>query len=136
MKDVKLTIQVQEQHRMFQASILHSILHSIPTLGKNTANSHLQQNLTDFASAPPPLSDLAPSSDTYSPPSLPQAPELAVASDVASANVKTEESNEASSGGMSSGKKAGIAIGVIGAVCIVGFGGMLYKKRQYNIIII
>ncbi|XP_024985749.1 proline-rich receptor-like protein kinase PERK8 [Cynara cardunculus var. scolymus] len=85
--------------------------------------------------APPPSSDLSPtpSFDTSSPPSLPPAPELADASDVSSANVKTEETKEASSGGMSSGKKAGIAIGVIGAVCVVGLGGMLYKKRQYNI---
>ncbi|KAI3698187.1 hypothetical protein L6452_31299 [Arctium lappa] len=85
--------------------------------------------------APPPSSDLppAPSSDTSFPSSLPPAPELAVASDVSSANVKTEETNEASSGGMSNWKKVGIAIGVIGAACVVGFEGMLYKKRQYNI---
>ncbi|KAJ0476967.1 hypothetical protein HanHA300_Chr13g0483181 [Helianthus annuus] len=44
-----------------------------------------------------------------------------------------EEENKSSSGGMSGGKKAGIAIGVIAAACVVGFGGVLYKKRQQNI---
>ncbi|KAI3706402.1 hypothetical protein L6452_24118 [Arctium lappa] len=110
----------------------------VPQLGSDDSPSIPSPSPTTTTGsppAPPPSADLppAPSSDTSSPPSLSPAPELAVASDVSSANVKTEESKEASSGGMSTGKKAGIAIGVIGAACVVGFGGMLYKKRQYNI---
>ncbi|KAJ9178129.1 hypothetical protein P3X46_010039 [Hevea brasiliensis] len=35
--------------------------------------------------------------------------------------------------GMSGGKKAGIALGVILALCVVVVGGLVYKKRQDNI---
>ncbi|XP_075500568.1 uncharacterized protein LOC142539177 [Primulina tabacum] len=44
-----------------------------------------------------------------------------------------DESDDGSSGGMSGGKKAGIAIGVIGAASIVGIGAFVYKKRQQNL---
>ncbi|KAK9079088.1 hypothetical protein SSX86_000758 [Deinandra increscens subsp. villosa] len=95
--------------------------------------------------SPPPASDLSPSpvlspsaDDSKAPtpslsPSLSPAPEAADAGHLSSANVKSEELNKSSSGGMSGGKKAGIAIGVIAAACVVGFGGLLYKKRQQNI---
>jgi hypothetical protein len=55
-----------------------------------------------------------------------------VASDI---NVKagSEGDEEEESEGMSGGKKAGIAAAVIGAACLVGFGGLVYKKRQDNI---
>ncbi|KAL0436436.1 UNVERIFIED_CONTAM: hypothetical protein Sradi_0351500 [Sesamum radiatum] len=43
------------------------------------------------------------------------------------------ETTDDSSGGMSGGKKAGVAIGVISAACIVGLGALVYKKRQQNI---
>ncbi|KAL0390113.1 UNVERIFIED_CONTAM: hypothetical protein Scaly_0368400 [Sesamum calycinum] len=43
------------------------------------------------------------------------------------------ETKDDSSGGMSGGKKAGVAIGVISAACIVGLGALVYKKRQQNI---
>lgn len=36
-------------------------------------------------------------------------------------------------GGLSGGKKAGIAVGVIAAACLVGLGGFVYKKRQDNV---
>ncbi|KAL3530576.1 hypothetical protein ACH5RR_009898 [Cinchona calisaya] len=42
-----------------------------------------------------------------------------------------DESN--SSGGMSRRKKAGIAIGVIASVSVVGIGALVYRKRQQNI---
>ncbi|XP_057782646.1 classical arabinogalactan protein 4-like [Salvia miltiorrhiza] len=35
--------------------------------------------------------------------------------------------------GMSGGKKAGIAMGVIAAGCVVGIAAVVYKKRQQNI---
>ncbi|KAJ6403290.1 hypothetical protein OIU84_015240 [Salix udensis] len=44
-----------------------------------------------------------------------------------------EEEGGEESEGMSGGKKAGIAVGVIMAACLVGFGGLVYKKRQDNI---
>lgn len=44
-----------------------------------------------------------------------------------------DESDDGSSGGMSGGKKAGIAIGVIGAASVVGIGAFVYKKRQRNL---
>ncbi|KAM0045181.1 hypothetical protein Hdeb2414_s0009g00301091 [Helianthus debilis subsp. tardiflorus] len=90
--------------------------------------------------SPPPASDLtpspsqsqspAPASDKSAAPA--PAPETADSGDLAS-SLKNEEENKSSSGGMSGGEKAGIAIGVIAAVCVVGFGGVLYKKRQQNI---
>lgn len=43
----------------------------------------------------------------------------------------TEEAS--AGGGMNGGKKAGIAVGVIAAACLVGLGGLVYKKRQDNI---
>ncbi|XP_052191556.1 vegetative cell wall protein gp1-like [Diospyros lotus] len=47
-------------------------------------------------------------------------------------NAEGEEANE-SSGGLKGGQKAGIAIGVVAAACVVGFGALVYKKRQQNI---
>ncbi|KAK1429135.1 hypothetical protein QVD17_11338 [Tagetes erecta] len=87
--------------------------------------------------SPPPASDLPPApaslpSDLPKTPSISPAPETADAGDL-STNVKSEEPSNSSSGGMSAGKKAGIAIGVIAAACVIGFGGLLYKKRQQNI---
>ncbi|KAJ6937622.1 hypothetical protein NC652_012054 [Populus alba x Populus x berolinensis] len=61
-------------------------------------------------------------------------PDPSVASDI---NVKAGSGNqddeEEESEGMSGGEKAGIAAAVIGAACLVGFGGLVYKKRQDNI---
>lgn len=61
-------------------------------------------------------------------------PDPSVASDI---NVKagsgSQDDEEQGSEGMSGGKKAGIAAAVIGAACLVGFGGLVYKKRQDNI---
>ncbi|XP_022964902.1 proline-rich receptor-like protein kinase PERK10 [Cucurbita moschata] len=75
--------------------------------------------------APPP-SDLPPSSSPSPPPSE--------ASDISRNNVsKNDESDEESKNGMSGAQKFGIAIGVIAAVALIGFGGLVYKKRQDNI---
>ncbi|KAL6510912.1 hypothetical protein OROGR_022036 [Orobanche gracilis] len=43
------------------------------------------------------------------------------------------ETKDDASGGMSGGKKTGVAVGVIASVCIVGVGALVYKKRQMNI---
>ncbi|CAI0453045.1 unnamed protein product [Linum tenue] len=45
----------------------------------------------------------------------------------------TEDGEIGDSSGMSGGKKAGIAVGLVAAVCVVGFGGMVYRKRQQNL---
>ncbi|XP_047317399.1 probable aquaporin PIP2-8 [Impatiens glandulifera] len=47
-------------------------------------------------------------------------------------NLVEEETSKEKSG-MSAGKKAGIAFGVIAGLCVVGFAGFVYKKRQQNI---
>ncbi|XP_022970449.1 proline-rich receptor-like protein kinase PERK10 isoform X2 [Cucurbita maxima] len=75
--------------------------------------------------APPP-SDLPPSSSP--------SPSPSEASDISRNNVsKNDESDEESKNGMSGAQKFGIAIGVIAAVALIGFGGLVYKKRQDNI---
>ncbi|KAL6544981.1 hypothetical protein OROHE_009888 [Orobanche hederae] len=94
--------------------------------------------------APPP-SDLAPNSpspapspgnDDYDARKKSTSPAPVVAGDVShedqSRGVDLETKDD-SSGGMSGGKKTGVAIGVIAAVCIVGVGALVYKKRQRNI---
>ncbi|KGN46836.1 proline-rich receptor-like protein kinase PERK9 [Cucumis sativus] len=85
--------------------------------------------------APPP-SDLP---HTPSPaPLLPpvSSPSISPAADSDSSNITSGgggEDSEVSKGGMNGGKKAGIAVGVIAALCFVGIGGFVYKKRQDNI---
>ncbi|KAL4560911.1 hypothetical protein LXL04_033067 [Taraxacum kok-saghyz] len=76
-------------------------------------------------------SDLSPSPapSSFSPSPSPSPSE---ASDM-TVDVKNQKPEESSSEGMSGGKKAGVAFGVIAAACFVGFGGMVYKKRQQNI---
>ncbi|KAK9058589.1 hypothetical protein SSX86_023431 [Deinandra increscens subsp. villosa] len=52
----------------------------------------------------------------------------------ATAETESEDRNESpASGGMSGGKKVGIAFGLTAAACFVGFGGVLYRKRRENI---
>ncbi|XP_047964817.1 lysine-rich arabinogalactan protein 19-like [Salvia hispanica] len=43
------------------------------------------------------------------------------------------DSKEDSTGGMSGGQKAGLAVGVITGAFVVGAGVVVYKKRQHNI---
>ncbi|CAN4120315.1 unnamed protein product [Withania somnifera] len=94
----------------------------------------------------PPTADYSPSSDPApspvdggnvtpapAPASVP-APSEVVASDVSHESTTSELNDESSSdGGMSGGKKAGVAIGVITAACVVFLGGLVYKKRRQNI---
>ncbi|XP_071933201.1 uncharacterized protein [Coffea arabica] len=61
------------------------------------------------------------------------APSPSEAGDVSHADSSDIEAEDESSEGMSRGKKAGIAIGVVAGVCIVGIGALVYKKRQQNI---
>ncbi|XP_009592134.1 uncharacterized protein LOC107796385 [Nicotiana tabacum] len=87
----------------------------------------------DSAPAPSPgeADDDATSNESPSPSPAP-APSDVVASDIS--HESTAEANESSSGdGMNGGKKAGVAIGVIAAACVVGLGALVYKKRRQNI---
>ncbi|KAA8550403.1 hypothetical protein F0562_002087 [Nyssa sinensis] len=96
------------------------------------------------ASSPPapPPSDLAPgSSPTPSPVASPSksspAPAPTDASDMSpeknGVTADVGEESKESSDGLSGGQKVGIVLGVIAGACLVGFGGLLYKKRQQNI---
>lgn len=82
--------------------------------------------------APSPVNgdDDAPSPVTE--PSSPSpAPTDVVASDISHESTTTEVAS--TDGGMNGGKKAGLAFGVIAAVCVVGLGALVYKKRRQNI---
>ncbi|KAL0436894.1 UNVERIFIED_CONTAM: hypothetical protein Sradi_0397300 [Sesamum radiatum] len=92
----------------------------------------------------PPLPDLTPNSPSPAPspqddnPAHTKSPSPAPASagDVTHENEPNAgdlDTVEESSGGMSAGQKAGVAIGVIAGACIVGAGAFVYKKRQQNI---
>ncbi|KAL4576934.1 hypothetical protein LXL04_013035 [Taraxacum kok-saghyz] len=82
-----------------------------------------------------PPADLAPPLASSPSPAMSPAPEPEEPSNTTAANLKTDKPNDpiSTSKPMSAGKKAGIAIGVIAGVCVVGFGGFLYKKRKQNI---
>ncbi|VFQ96598.1 unnamed protein product [Cuscuta campestris] len=75
--------------------------------------------------APPPLKF-----DVSASPAL--APDPDAVNDVSHADV--EEASGTTGGGMSRGRKAGIAVGVIAGACVVGIGAVVYKKRQRNIL--
>lgn len=92
----------------------------------------------------------APSPSPYhgSPPAPPQAPESSPSPSPGSSPAQTPSPSnigdvqhrdtgkaeaESSSGGLKGGQKAGIALGVIACVAVVGFGCLLYKKRRENI---
>ncbi|KAJ6670438.1 PROTEIN putative-RELATED [Salix viminalis] len=77
--------------------------------------------------APPP-SELVPSGSAPASP-LTEGSELNHSNN----NVDAGSGDEGESKGMGGGKKAGIVVGVIVAACMVGLGGMVYKKRQNNI---
>lgn len=109
-----------------------------PTPEAGSPDSATETSPLSSASPPAPIapspSDLAlgPSSP---PSSFSPAPSPADASDINHSNINAEESEEntGGDGGMSSGKKAGIAVAVVAAACLVGFGGLVYKKRQDNL---
>ncbi|KAL6203031.1 hypothetical protein ACLB2K_026735 [Fragaria x ananassa] len=78
-----------------------------------------------------------PSSESPSPPpeTASDAPVPEPASDVSHSDISAggEAKTASSDGGMSVGKKAGIGLGVIVGVVLVGLGGFVYKRRQDNI---
>ncbi|KAL4302678.1 hypothetical protein GQ457_10G010900 [Hibiscus cannabinus] len=88
------------------------------------------------ASPPAPLapspSDLGEGSPL--PPTSPS-PSPDEASDINHSNIDADVGKENTGGGegMSGGKKAGIVVAVVVAACLVGVGGLVYKKRQDNI---
>ncbi|XP_052185035.1 vegetative cell wall protein gp1-like [Diospyros lotus] len=94
-----------------------------------------------FSSPPaPPPSDLAPgSSGTPLPASSPSkdspspAPSAPSDVNVEKGDVTAESKGNESSSGMKGGQKAGIVVGLIAGACLVGFGVVVYKKRQQNI---
>lgn len=94
----------------------------------------------EFNSPPaPPPDDLvefranSPSTGSPSPSPSAESPSPAYKGEM-SADAEEEEGEKGEgSGGMKGGKKAGIVFGVAAAACVVGFGGVVYKKRQQNI---
>lgn len=93
-------------------------------------------NLQPISSPPaPPPPDVAPSSSP-TPTPLENSPAPAPSQDAGDLSHKVtggNESTESSSRGMSGGRKAGIAIGVMLAAGLVVVGGFVYKKRRDNV---
>ncbi|XP_010425946.1 PREDICTED: vegetative cell wall protein gp1-like [Camelina sativa] len=81
-------------------------------------------------SPPLPNDSQSPSSSSYPSPSPSEE-----ASDINHSDMTGIEGKKSPSGGggMSGGKKVGVAFGVIAAVCVVGVAGFVCKKRQENI---
>ncbi|XWS53265.1 hypothetical protein CRYUN_Cryun11dG0142600 [Craigia yunnanensis] len=94
---------------------------SAPSISPVTSVSPPAPSPSDLEHGKSPASSPAPSPDD--------------ASDINHSNVNADGSEEmiGGEGGMNGGKKAGIVVGVVVAACLVGFGGLLYKKRQDNI---
>ncbi|GMP88965.1 hypothetical protein CsSME_00040748 [Camellia sinensis var. sinensis] len=88
------------------------------------------------SSPPAPASNPAPASSptpspAASPPVKSPVPAPSMTGDVHESDVNATD--EELSGGLKGGQKAGIVLGVIAGVCLVGVGGMVYRKRQQNI---
>ncbi|XP_010514863.1 PREDICTED: early nodulin-20-like [Camelina sativa] len=79
----------------------------------------------------PPLPNDSPSSSSSPSPSPSQEASDINHSDMT--GIEGKKSPSSGGGGMSGGKKVGVAFGVITAVCVVGVAGFVYKKRQENI---
>ncbi|XWS28953.1 hypothetical protein CRYUN_Cryun25bG0115700 [Craigia yunnanensis] len=94
---------------------------SAPLISPVTAVSHPAPSPSDQEQGKSPASSPAPSPDE--------------ASDINHSNINADGSEEmiGSDGGMSGRKKTGIVVAVVVAACLVGFGGLVYKKRQDNI---
>ncbi|KAM3399096.1 mucin-1 isoform X1 [Capsicum galapagoense] len=60
-------------------------------------------------------------------------PSDVAASDISHEKTTTTAEVDEDDGGMDGGKKAGVAFGVIAAMCVVGLGALVYKKRRQNI---
>ncbi|XP_008463942.3 pollen-specific leucine-rich repeat extensin-like protein 1 [Cucumis melo] len=106
-----------------------------PTPFPNAPASSPAESPLHSPPAPPP-SDLPPTPSPAPVLSPAPTPSHSLAADSDSGNITSGgggEDSEVSKGGMNGGKKAGIAVGVIAALCFVGIGGFVYKKRQDNI---
>ncbi|KAH6811045.1 hydroxyproline-rich glycoprotein family protein [Perilla frutescens var. frutescens] len=92
-----------------------------------------------FLHSPPAPPPSAPTPDSASPAPSKHKKSQSSAPNVAADDGEADQSHvgdlesKEDSSGMSGGKKAGIAIGVIGGGCVVGAAAVLYKKRQQNI---
>ncbi|EXB74653.1 hypothetical protein L484_007659 [Morus notabilis] len=112
----------------------------IPVSSAPTVGAPVSDSPTFSPPSPPPETHAPGSSPTSSPPPSPSTEKSPVpspspdASDINHSDMDVDgEVPEGSSGGMSGGKKAGIAVGVLAAACLVGLGGFVYKRRQDNI---
>ncbi|XP_022753861.1 uncharacterized protein LOC111302189 [Durio zibethinus] len=63
------------------------------------------------------------------------APSANDASNINNSDINADGNEEITvgDGGVTGGKKAGIVVAVVVAACLVGFGGLVYKKRRDNI---
>ncbi|KAK8562252.1 hypothetical protein V6N13_019716 [Hibiscus sabdariffa] len=119
-----------------------------PSLGGDLPPHLAPTPVTEYPDSPPaisPSSDasppapLAPSpSDLGEGSSLPPtspSPSPDEVSDINHSNINADVGKENTGGGegMSGRKKAGIVVAVVIAACLVGVGGLIYKKRQDNI---
>ncbi|XVE79749.1 hypothetical protein DITRI_Ditri14bG0081600 [Diplodiscus trichospermus] len=91
-------------------------------------------SISPVAAASPPAPFPSDLEQGKSPSSSP-APSPTGESDVNHSNINADKSEEmtGNKGGMSGGRKAGIVVAVVVAACLVGFGGLVYKKRRDNI---
>lgn len=86
--------------------------------------------------APASSPSLSPDAAPTPSPSVPSTPSPSPSSDAADTKHATsddEVGEQGSSGGLTGGQKAGIAIGVIASAAVLGFGCLLCKKRRDNI---
>ncbi|VYS59408.1 unnamed protein product [Arabidopsis thaliana] len=125
------------------------LIHASPPSKLGSPNSPAESPI-EYSSPPEPETEHSPSpspanSPSVSPP-LPndsQSPSSSAspspspeASDVNHSDItgiEGEKLPSGSGGGMSGGKKVGVAFGAFAAVCVVGVAGFVYKKRQENI---
>ncbi|XVF68591.1 hypothetical protein PTKIN_Ptkin11bG0014400 [Pterospermum kingtungense] len=114
-----------------------------PSLG---TDSPPQLAPTPYTDSPYSAPSISPVTDSSPPAPLPsneqgESPESAPApspdgaSDINHSDINADISEEMTGGdgGISGRKKAGIVMVVVVAACLVGFGGLVYKKRQDNI---
>lgn len=96
--------------------------------------SPLSPSPSIHAPNPAPASSPLGSSPPAPSPSPSPSPSPADGSTVSHTGVSDDEGKaDRSSGGMSAGKKVGVAFGVIVAAGVIVMGAMIYKKRQQNI---
>ncbi|XP_042475382.1 classical arabinogalactan protein 6-like [Macadamia integrifolia] len=84
---------------------------------------------SDLGSTPSPT----PSPEISSPAPTPDASDINHNAKGAAQDETVNSDPATSGGGLTGGQKAGVAVGIIAAACIVGLAGIVYKKRQDNI---